>query len=63
MLLTHCTCTALAVLTRLYLRAAHRFLLAWDKAMMSLDEKHGFLASPHQWVTHMDDAQQVGRGT
>jgi hypothetical protein len=37
-------------------------LAAWDRAMMELDDKYGFLASPHQWVTTMDQERQVGAG-
>mmetsp|Transcript_7040 Transcript_7040/g.15465 ORF Transcript_7040/g.15465 Transcript_7040/m.15465 type:complete len:773 (+) Transcript_7040:158-2476(+) len=34
-------------------------LLAWDKGMMELDDRFDFLANPHQWVTHMDEEEQV----
>jgi len=32
---------------------------AFDKALMQLDDKFGFLSSPHQWVTHMDEKEQI----
>ncbi len=28
--------------------------------MMSLDQHYGVLSSRHQWVTHMDEEEQVG---
>ncbi|KAL6782734.1 SBE1 [Auxenochlorella protothecoides x Auxenochlorella symbiontica] len=31
----------------------------WDAACMALDQKGGFIASRHQWVTLADDARQV----
>lgn len=34
-------------------------LLAFDAAMMALDERFNFLTSPHQWVTHIDNDRQV----
>jgi hypothetical protein len=34
-------------------------LNAWDKAMMELDDKTGFLSSSTQWVTHIDQERQV----
>ncbi|GLI70892.1 hypothetical protein VaNZ11_015916 [Volvox africanus] len=37
----------------------YKFLQAWDAAMMRLDEHYGFLSSPHQWVTHMDEREQI----
>ncbi|PNW82693.1 hypothetical protein CHLRE_06g289850v5 [Chlamydomonas reinhardtii] len=37
----------------------YKFLQAWDAAMMALDNHYGFLASPHQWVTHMDEPEQI----
>jgi len=40
-----------------YLRYSQ--LGAFDKALMELDEKFGFLHNRHQWVTHMDEEQQV----
>jgi hypothetical protein len=32
----------------------------WDRAMMELDNKTGFLSSSTQWVTHIDQERQVG---
>ncbi|KAG2486093.1 hypothetical protein HYH03_015188 [Edaphochlamys debaryana] len=37
----------------------YKFLQAWDAAMMSLDKAYGILPSRHQWVTHMDEEQQI----
>ncbi|KAG1666835.1 hypothetical protein FOA52_009459 [Chlamydomonas sp. UWO 241] len=37
----------------------YRQLLLWDRAMMKLDDTFGFVPSPHQWVTHMDEKAQV----
>lgn len=37
----------------------YKFLLEWDKAMNQLDDEYGFLSSPHQWVTHIDQDKQV----
>eukprot|EP00879_Flechtneria_rotunda_P014145 GHRR01014777.1.p1 GENE.GHRR01014777.1~~GHRR01014777.1.p1 ORF type:complete len:194 (+),score=35.50 GHRR01014777.1:929-1510(+) len=34
-------------------------LNAWDKAMMELDDKYSFTTSPVQWVTHIDQENQV----
>jgi hypothetical protein len=31
----------------------------WDRAMMELDSKTGFLSSSVQWVTHIDQEKQV----
>jgi hypothetical protein len=31
----------------------------WDRAMMELDSKTGFLSSSTQWVTHIDQEKQV----
>jgi hypothetical protein len=31
----------------------------WDRAMMELDNKTGFLSSGVQWVTHIDQEKQV----
>ncbi|KXZ46668.1 hypothetical protein GPECTOR_41g632 [Gonium pectorale] len=37
----------------------YKFLQAWDAAMMALDEHYSVLGSRHQWVTHMDEAEQI----
>lgn len=34
-------------------------LNAWDKAMMELDDKYGFVSSDRQWVTHIDNERKV----
>lgn len=37
----------------------YKFLLAWDRALMKLDEEYDMLSSPHQWVTHIENDDQV----
>ena len=34
-------------------------LLEFDEDCMELDDKYGFISSPTQWVTMMDDARQI----
>jgi len=40
-----------------HLRYHH--LGGFDRALMELDDRFQFLASPHQWVTHIDEKEQV----
>ncbi|GAX82082.1 hypothetical protein CEUSTIGMA_g9510.t1 [Chlamydomonas eustigma] len=37
----------------------YRHLGAWDAAMMKLDDQYSFLSNSHQWVTHIDEQEQV----
>ncbi|KAL6754518.1 starch branching enzyme [Haematococcus lacustris] len=37
----------------------YRQLGDFDRALMELDDKFNFLTSVHQWVTHMDEEEQV----
>ncbi|GFH24234.1 starch branching enzyme, partial [Haematococcus lacustris] len=37
----------------------YRQLGDFDRALMELDDKFDFLTSAHQWVTHMDEEEQV----